>query len=127
MGYPPAAGILVPGWYFGRAGLRLLGGLPSQQDKSVSKSAAPAQVIMPTLKFLVKHLVAFGAQYIPQVTIRHQNRSAFSRLVRFQRSRIKIKTDRQLRTVDEQLRNVARRARHPSRASIKSWHGLTTR
>jgi hypothetical protein len=73
MGKPPAATILVPGWHFGRAGLRLPGGLPSQQDESVGDRAAPAQVIMRTLKFLVKHLVAFGAEHIPQVAIRHQN------------------------------------------------------
>ena len=72
-GNPPAAAISVPGWHLGGAGLRLLGGLPSQQDESVGDRTAPAQVIMRTLKFLVKYLVAFGAEHIPQVAIRHQN------------------------------------------------------
>jgi len=87
------AALLVP-WPFGRAGLRLPGGPPSEEDESVGDCAAPALVIMRTLKFLVKHLVAFGAEYIPQVTIRHQNRSAFSRLVQFQRSRVQVEAYR---------------------------------
>jgi hypothetical protein len=72
-GNPLMAATLVPKRHFGRAGLRLPGGLPSQQDESVGDRAAPAQVIMRTLKFLVKHLVAVGAEYVPEVTIGHQD------------------------------------------------------
>ena len=52
---------------------RLPDGFPSKQDESVGDRAPPAQIIMRTLKFLVKHLVALGAEHIPQVAIRHQN------------------------------------------------------
>jgi hypothetical protein len=73
MGNSLTAAILIPRWRFGGTGLRLRDGLPSEEDEAVRDRAAPAQVIMRTLKFLVKHLVAFGAEHIPQVAIRHQD------------------------------------------------------
>jgi len=82
--------------------------LSSEQDQPVGDCSAPASIVVCALKFLVKHLIAFDAEYVPKMTIRNQNRSALAAPVQFQRSCIEVEAYRQLRAVDEKLGHIAR-------------------
>lgn len=72
------------------------------------EAPAPTQVIMPTHVFLIVNLVSFGEQHVAYVPAWLQDRAASAVQVHLERTGVHIKSQGQLWTLDNFLRQEIR-------------------